>query len=835
MRWQQLKIWVKRLLLFSLILIILSVILTIFLNQLIPKKQLKNLILNIGKNYLGRELDFQKIYINIFKGIIINNIEIKPLSSVTNSVSFKIDEIQLRHNWKSLLKLKIDINKIIAKNLKLVISKKQLKNELTFYKNKFKAKKVEIKRKRKIKIDIKEIETFNDQIAYIVSGEKILQILFDRLQIKFGTKTGIKLNTEAVVMYKNIKSIVEKEIILTRKKQIIKGDIYLPDKKLGFKLQLSATNKKDFALKMKTEYNRELIDTTGNLSFISNILRIKDLKIRNRNINGVLNNNGYINFGTGLIKIYTSAVFNSLIKQRLSYFIKFNKKFDFNLNGSFKLKILSKLKRLKNIIINGNIVLNNSRIKIARNRINIKEFNANLLRNNLEADTLFEIPQKVSGKMKIKKNNIFNKTVPVEITGSLMRLNLKNIITNYKYKIQPENVKLNLKYFVQKKKLAIENISFYVGKGKVKANGIYYFNERTGNIYVYPERISVENIITNIKGNISGNMKLSFGLNKSNRVKLHTIDGIVKGNIIHKEYNLSIKFPFKMSDYIIDFPGAKFFTKRSTFYVDKGQLNLKTKFLSIKAHSTAFNLADLKKYNISGISKINFSFNKNLAQKEKYNFKLDIYSDNISFNKLKFINTKGNLLLKDGNLDADLRVARFYAGSINVQGNGALDRIKIDAEGRNINLEKLIKDISGENISGGLRFDFNGIYNSKQKRIEGILEANAVKGEMYNTRFQKKLPDLLPSDLFYKNIDLKVKLEDDSIFIEKLEFSGTENQFYLNINGNYKTQKKILYLNIKGNFNEEFVKNVPNLLLLKELEKQDNLYYLKPIKRTIKF
>lgn len=834
MRWQQLKTWVKRFLLLSLILITLSVILTIFLNQLIPKTQLKNLILTIGRNYLAREIDFKKIYINIFNGIIINNIEIRPLGSVADSADFKIDEIQLRHNWKSLLKLKIDIDKIIVKNLKLEISKNQIRNEIAFYKKKFKIETPEIKKKPEIKIDIKEIEIFNNQITYTVSGKKILQILFDKLQIKFGSRKGIKLNTEAVVMYKNIKNVIEKEIILTRKKQIIRSVIYLPEKNLGFKLKLSATNRKDFIVRLKTEYKNELIYSTGNLSFISNILKIKNLEIRNRNINGVLNNNGYINFETGLIKLYTSAEFNSLMKQKLSHFIKLNKELDFNLNGSFKLKIMSKLNKLKNATINGNIVLNNSRIKITHNIINIRELNANLFKNSLEANTLFEIPQRISGKMKIKKNNIFSKIIPVEISGSLVAVNLKNIITNYKYRIQPENVKLNLKYFFQKKKLAIENISFSAGKGKIKANGIYYFDKKIGNIYLYPERVFIEDIITNLKGNISGNIKLSFGLN-NNKVKLHSADGIIKGNVIHREYNFSIKFPFKMRNYIIDFSGSKFFTTRSTFRIDRGELNLNTKILSIKAHSTGFNLADLKEYNISGISKIDFSFNKNLLRKERYSFKLNIYSDNIIFNKLKFINTKGNLLLKDGKIDADLRIGRFYAGSIKVQGNGALDRIKINAEGRNINLEKLIKDISGENISGRLKFDFSGIYNPEEKRIKGTLEANAVKGEMYGTRFQKKLPDLLPSDLFYKNMDLKIKLDDNTIFIEKMEFFGTENQFYLNINGNYKTEKRILYLNIKGNFNEEFVKNVPNLLLLKELEKRDNLYYLKPIKRMIKF
>jgi len=836
-KWQLLKIWVKRLFIFSLSIIFLFVLLTIFLNQIIPKKQLKSLLLNVGKSYLNREINFQKIYINIFKGIIISSIDVSPVQSITNSAKFKIDEIQLRHNWKSLLRLKIDINKIIVKNLQLIITKKQLKNEINFYQQKFKKKKIETleSKKIKIKIDIKAIESFNNKIVYKISNNDSIDITLENFLLKFGTEKGIKLKAKSEVLYKNIKAVIKKELISTKKKQIIEADIWLPEKNLNFNLYSFATNKQDFTINLKAKFAKKLFRIIGNFSFFKNILNLKNFKISDLSQNLIFIDSGYINFDSGLIKLNTKTKLVSFQKKDILFITDFNnQEFNFNINGNIKINIVSHIKNLKNVILNGKIDLYKSEIKTSNETINIENLNSDIIKNNLEAKTTFRLSDKIGSDIEIKKDNIFDKSIPIEITGKVNNLNLKTILTNFKFKFQPEDIKINLKYFIDEKKIKIDDLNFKINTGKFKLIGIYNLNKEIPNtFFIKVKNFPVKNIITNqLNGNISGEANISFRLSKSNKLILTQFYGNTEGNLLYKEYKFFVTVPFRMNENILNFSNGLLKIEKNIIYVS-GKFNLKTEELFLDGNGKNFTLARLKRYNLSGKSKINFSFYKNFKQNEKTSFNINIGSDSIVFNNLKFNNVNGGIFIEGKNLKANLKVDKFYSGKINLDGKGPLDKIKISGTGEDIELEKMIKELTGENISGKLKFKLDGIYNLKKGKINLELKAKAEKGEMRDTKFQKNLSgflNLLPlQDIFYKNIDILLKINEQTIYIEKVKIIGYD-QIY-KIDGIYNIENELFKLKIRPQFNEDFVMNVPiflqlNLPIVKEKE---GWYYIKNI------
>ncbi len=827
MKWQQVKTLVKKILFTFIFILTILIFLTIFINTIIPKKQIKSLIIKYGKIYTGRDIDINNISINIFKGIVAEKIEIAPFTDITNSAKIDIQELQLRYNWKDLLKFKINIEKLVIKGIEFRLERKSLNSEISYYKNKFKPKKVSYKRKSKIKFKIREIETIDDNILLIIlKDNKSINIKIKNGIIKFGRQGGIKIIETSDIIYKNINASVIGNLLFVSNRISGKFDIKTSDKNILMTTLFLSTNKKEFFTKNRVKYLSHNINAQGFLTFSTNRLILRQFNMSDMNIIYMKIPNGFIN--TKSQNIFFDAVVNFKdLKPDLFTFIK---NVDFKINGDTKLNLRSNLKNIQRLIVSGELNLIDSYINFGNRKLSIKSFAGTLKNNILTSKANLKYANDSNMDIVLNKKDIFNNKVPLLINGKIDRIDLNNVSTNIKTKFVPSNIRFDLVYNIFEKKITFKKCKFNINTSIIDANGDYHLKKEIPNIFNLKLRnFSLKNIITNkVGGIVSADSSLSFSISKENKFIINYLNGTLNGPVTYDDISTHVVVPFEMKKQIFQSDKIKISVGKNIITGD-AQYNLNLKNIYFKGNSTKFDITELKIPNIFGKIDFDIEFRETLKDDKKPELNLSLSAARLKYMKLNFNDIKGSMSLKDNKVKSTL-LTKAYNGNINISADGNLDIIGITGQGTNLKVKGIMKDLVDEDISGTMNFKLNGTYSSKKHKFENTLNARIIRGEIKNTKFQKNMSGfvgLLPlQDVFYKEIDANIRFVNKQIYFEKVNIIGFDQHHI--VNGFYNIADKTFDIKIKSRFNEEFVMNIPNFGL-PILEHKNGWYYIKKL------
>ncbi|MBN1899213.1 MAG: hypothetical protein JW827_10570 [Spirochaetes bacterium] len=836
MKSHPLRKWVKRFFIVFFILLILFLLLTFLLNKLLPKEQLKSIIKRSGTSYLGREFNFQDIHIDVFKGIVISGLEINALETVPDSVHFSIDQIQLRHNWRSLLKLRLDINRIIVNHLKIDFTQVQLDNEIHFYKQKFKKEEGEDTGSSKagIQIDIKSIEGHDNRIIYRKKKQNI-QIDLEQFLIQFHEKGRLKINSDLQVQYEGDRIILSESLVLGEKDREADIEVDFPSRDIQVNMKTSSTDGKNFNFKARGIYRDNNLNFGGNALYLTNRFILYKCILSDISSSLITIKGGMINLDSEYFKIDMTVHLDSFNKRNnpvLQFVLP--DELDLNVNGTANLALKGGL-NLKKMLADGGFLFQDSYINISGETIKFNDLKGIIENNDMSLSAGFHVVDKIKGHVRIKKEDCFKTSPPAELKGSIRHVNWKSLFPELE-RFKMDRALFDISFVFPMRLCKVNKMSILLPEGKIMVNGIYHLKKNLeNNITVSVEKWPVENFITNnIKGEASGEANISFTVDTNNQFRLNQLYGKVESDMNVGKYNFLVSTPFVFKDQKMVFSSGLLEIKDNRVSLN-GEYDVKEKIMTLNGKANKFIVDRLDLFDLSGQLNMDFSFQ--YFEKEKnqsLDFKID--SPAIIFNNLKFNNIKGQAFLKKDLLEAQIDVPQFYSGSVTMKGTGKLDDLAIMGKGTNIQLERLAKDLSakvkeleGGTVTGTLQFDIGGQWNLLDGKMDNSITGLASKGEMRDTKFQNNLTDLLPHDIFYKNINITMKIRQDHLLFEKVELIGQQQQIYFILSGKYDIKNLISDLVIKDlRVDEDFVKFFPNPTLILP-GKKDDYYFIKKI------
>ena len=823
MKWHPVKILLKIFFISIISILFILLILTLLFNKIVPQKNLKSLSIKFAQNFLNRNVSFDNIYLNPFKGIVISEVSIYSTIE-TNSIDYKIDKVQLEYNFKDLLsKFKINIDKITIKKLETKIDNKKILNEINFYKNKV-TKKTSTK-KEKI-FNINKIEILDSQINYEISSNKNLLIMISKNLILLNPDY-INLKLNATVLFNNF----EFNIQSLSKFSNIKKELFflIKDKKNEFEISLFSTNNSEINFNSKLNFYNNNILASGDINIQTNFLSISNFKISDvKNSSTIYIKKSEISLKNYSLKSSGKIFFNSFkISEILNYT---NIKLDISGNANFNISGLAN--KLENLLLNSEFNFTNSKIQLKNNKITLYNFNGKIIKNKLSSSTVvkFDNFNNLLTKFNFEINNIFLSKKILKFNGFIENPNLKSILTNLKIFYNPEKIFYKFTYYPIENLIKFDSLIFKFQEGEIYLYGNYSSEINSiNNFFIEVNKLSLKNFITNknIDGNLTyGKFNLFFERSKTNNLIFKKLMG---------NYQIFLKYEEK---YPLFISGPCFFTNNifittngslklnNDFINFNGTYNIKSKDFSIRAESENFNLENLKLDHLSGFSAFNLE-----SENGKF-FKLNLSSKLVNYKNFKFNNLNLTGMLRNNLLNIEGK-SEFYKGILNFIAKGPIENVEFNCQADNIALEYLSKDIIEGDLTGKMNFNIQGYYNLKNSDINLIINAKAINGEIENTSFQNNLSGFLKlmplKDIFYKSISAKFNLKNKFLKIENL-IVICDDQIY-NINGNYNLNENSLDLNIEPRFSEEFVMNIPNFVL-PVLKKEKNWYYIKNINYT---
>lgn len=820
MKWQPVKRLVKISSILLLLFVITIVIISLFLNKLLPKESLKIFIVNYFKNSLKCEIKLGDIYVNLLKGLVINDIHIYPeIGNYSNE--FKIDKIVLIYDFKDLVsKFRIEINKILIKNIEATFDKQIIIDKLKLIKSSSSQTNIQNRSGLKILIDFNEIEVLDSELKYIYENKPV-GLNLARLVLIIETNNRLKFKGNYFINYDSKELNGEVRGALGTKEEDVTLFLSYPEFKSRCELNVQSTNKINHFIKINLHIKEYPFKISSELSFSNNYVSITNFEISDLNSFEIYCKNIGFDLNKKIIKASGEI--------RLSSFddLKFYKieKLKFNINADifFNSKIF--INNLQKSIINGSLDLKNSVFEYINHKVKIENLNGKLLNSKLEGSGKAILDEKVKTDFKVILKNLILYDRDLYISGIMNGVKLRDIITNYKIEIEPSNILYEIKYNAFANLIEFEKLELIFDKGRVNLKGRYKKGENNNFILDF-NKLPSGYFITNkeLYGDLSGKIESTI-LFYSNGFILKELNGklFYNGALRVKEsygLNLTMNCFLKENKIIVENGLAEFENNDVIF---NGEYDIKNRKLLINGECKNFNLNSLKIGKLDGFGNIKFKVN------DKNNIEFYFSGKRVNRDFWKFENVGMQLFLTNNTYSGKF-LSDFCKGRIEIKFAGLDESINITGQGRDILLEELPKEFLEGEIGGLFNFEIKGNYNNKSSELVLYFTGKAEKGEIKETKIQNNLSSflkLLPlQDIFYKIINVNLILKNDELNIDNIRMIGYDQSY--EVKGLYNIKTKRLKLNIYPQFSEEFVMNVPNFIL-PVINKKNGWYYIKGI------
>ncbi len=813
--------------LFSVLLLLLLILSSYFLiNFFISKEDIKKYIISFTSSYLDRKIDFNSIDINLLKGIVLKDLTVSPITSLSNSVSFNIKEIDLKYNYKALFHFKILISSIIIKNLNIKLNDKILKDEISYYKNKF------------ANTNKKSTKTNKKNFLYLTS-----------LQLNDSTiiYNNYKFNINSINLNNNGKLISLKnnfELFFKNKKVKVNGSIYTFNKIINInenidynkyysKIKIISYALTNIKINSSIFHNKKYISTiNGSISYSTNKIAIQHIIISDKSKNSIQLKNCLFYIKKLLFKGNIYLKMFSFQKNSSFFNISDSIKFpDFNSSLNGNLFLILNIKNPKNSIIKkGKIKLEKFYLSIStNNKLHLFNSKFSIKNNKLIAN----LPAIIFNKMNFYGNSsIKNVFSPYKISVNIFskRINLKSYI---KKELLLDDVSISSFFNLKNNLVHFNSIQCRLNKSKINSTGNLYIS--TNDSYTNQFKINISgiglndidnliNISTNtlpIKTKFNNLTYIKFTL--KNGFKIRDFTGSISGKFEYDKINGKLHTKYTLINDYLHLNSANINTLHTQILI-KGGYNLKNNSIHLTGKSS-INLRYIPYLkNSSGIANLKFSLEKSSI----LNSELSLSSKFLTLYSLDFNNINSHIILKNKKIYGYLNAKRFYNGQIYSTITN-FNSLKIYTRGKNIDIAKLTKKFITGNISGTL--NFNSLLIKEDSNLSGNIKFQCKKGEIENTEYQKKLGGFLNlidslEDIFYDLIEGEITLTSKKIKIKKLQIICPDQRY--SAKGFYNIQNNTMNINVAPAFSETFVENVPNFAL-QIIKKKNGWYYIKNV------
>ncbi len=820
------------------IFLILSFGLTLYINKILTYDKLLQLSQKYSQLYLNRNLTFKSYKVNIFKGIILNGVAVEKNNGIKNTTGFVIEEINLRYDFRKLLKLKLYIDKVVVKSIILEINKKIIQSEWDYYKEKFTSYQTnsgglpEFEKKEKKVVNIKSIEIIDSEIIYKHLNKKIKFIIND---FEFKDEEIKKINNDIIIQYLNNKIAVKGNIFFNEK-AVLNWNVDVPEK-LSLKLNVETTNFTNFLLKAgidykKNHYNLSSFFQRKEKNIIVSSLLFCDYK------NRVTLSKGLLNLTSLNVGFKLSSQLKDIDNEDIKNFINIDK-YNFKANLDIDLFVGLNLNNWKNIKLNGRIIMNNCMLESGGEKFFFDKGEIIVKNNEVNIKSGMVRYKGYDFQYELFKKDLFNRFFPYHIKIKSSKVNLNQFIKhkNFLLKNNLYNLSLESTLSLKNRLINFKNINFDFLHGQVCMKGIINFKNKNELLLEFNQEIKDMNVnklmesykIKDITGTIQAQSILRVSIFSNKKFKLNKLKGEIKSQMDYKNLNnLNLNVVYKLRKNKIYFYKSylNYDYNRIDFW---GKYNLKDQLLTLNGVKNRLFLASLKflEQKVQGIVGFDFVLKKKAAQ--KMNIKIKLNSGEVIYQNLKFKNINGNVAINSNRFEGKLNINDFYKGKINTEIKGDFNNnFNISANGEKVKISPLSKDFFNQDISGILDFDMS--FNYKKESKTGTINIKAQKGEISDTIFQKKLSGILSlaelQDIFYKDIVFSAALENKLIKFNTFKIKCTDQEY--NIQGQYSFKNKKINLIIFTKLHEEFMKNIPNLVL-PVIHEKGSWYYIKPI------
>lgn len=811
--------------------------LTLYINKILTYNKLLQLTQKYSQLYLNRNLTFKSYKVNIFKGIVLNGVAVEKNKGIKNTAGFVIEEINLRYDFGKLLKLKLYIDKVIVKSIILEINKKIIQSEWDYYKKKFTSYQTnsvelpEFEKKEEKAVNIKSIEIIDSEITYKHLNKKIKFIIND---FEFRDEQIKKIKNDIIIQYLNNKIAVEGNIFLNEK-AVLNWNINL--QKLSLKLNIETTNFTDFLLKAGVDYKKNhynlssFFQRKGKNIIVSSLL-FCDYKNRITLTKGLLNLTS-LNVGFKL-----SSQLKDIDNEYIKNFINIDK-YNFKANLDIDLFVGLNLNNWKNIKLNGRIIMDNSMLESGEEKFFFDEGEIIVKNNEVSINNGMVSYKGYDFQYELYTKNLFNQFSPYHFKIKSNKVNLNQFLKhkNPLLKNNLYNLSLESTLSLKNKLINFKNINFNFLQGQVCMKGIINFKNKNELLLEFNQEIKDMNVnklmesykIKDIIGTIQAQSILRASISSNKKFKLNKLKGEIKSQMDYKNLNnLNLNVVYKLRKNKIYFYKSylNYDYNRIDFW---GRYDLKDQLLTLNGCKNRLFLASLKflEQQVQGI--VGFDFVLKKKADEKMNIEIKLNSGEVIYQNLKFKNINGNIAINSNRFDGKFDINNFYKGKINTEIEGEFNNnFNISANGKKVKIAPLSKDFFNQDISGILDFDMS--FNYKKENKTGTINIKAQKGEISDTIFQKKLSGFLSlaelQDIFYKNIIFSASLENDLVKFNTFKIKCTDQEY--NIQGHYSLKNKKIDFLVFTKLHEEFMKNIPNLVL-PVIQEKGNWYHIKPI------
>jgi len=837
-RWLQEK-WVKKLFIifFSLLifLIILSFGATLYLKKILTHDKIMQIVQRYSQLYLNRDVTFEKYDFNIFRGVVLNKVRVEKNTNINNSTDLEISQIDLRYDFKKLLKLKFHVNRIVVIGLDLDVDKKIIQEEVSFYKKRFSP---VSGRTDEVQDDSQERSfrirsvTLDDSRISFIQNTGAVKLFINELEYREDKNKKIK--NDITIQFKN-KNINVKGDILFDEKNILDWKISLPEHS-RLDLNIETENFSNFKLLSKVKWKTKRFMVSALLGRAEEFLIVKSIKIDDQ-INQVYCNKGLINIKTLQSHFQCVSKLKNIDNKYMEPFL-LTDKYIFNADLDLDLLINLDFNSLKKALFNGKVFLYNSRLRIEKDHFLFKKSSINIVDNDITVKKGIVRYKDHDFLYDLDKKQVFERSVPFYFKLRIPALTISKFITdadpllnNKIYNIDADCI-LNL----NNKKVIFNSITFNFLKGQSLAKGSIDFKDKDRILIEFDQNLVNADAgllmsfyqVKDISGTVQVQSASEIYYIPGHKPELDKLKGTITSQLNFKQINdLNVNINYKLRD------------KKQRIYFYDSQLNydynrvnfwgfydLKEKYFKLDGANNRLFLSSIKILEQKAKGDLKFDLFAEKKFEEKLFTTLKITSGNVIYQNLEFNNITADIAMSSNTFKGTMKISEFYKGSITADVIGTTDQdIKISARGSKVKMAPLSKDLFSQEISGDLTVDMELNINKSSKT--GIINISADKGEISDTIFQKKISGFLSlpelQDIFYKKIVLKVNINDDLLNFDQFSILCSDQEH--NINGNYDLSNKKVNWIIKMKLHEDFIKNVPNFIL-NSMKEKNNWYYV---------
>ncbi|MBU1076321.1 MAG: hypothetical protein KKH98_03450, partial [Spirochaetes bacterium] len=715
MRWLQEK-WVKKLFIifFSLLifLIILSFGATLYLKKILTHDKIMQIVQRYSQLYLNRDVTFEKYDFNIFRGVVLNKVRVEKNTNINNSTDLEISQIDLRYDFKKLLKLKFHVNRIVVIGLDLDVDKKIIQEEVSFYKKRFSP---VSGRTDEVQDDSQERSfrirsvTLDDSRISFIQNTGAVKLFINELEYREDKNKKIK--NDITIQFKN-KNINVKGDILFDEKNILDWKISLPEHS-RLDLNIETENFSNFKLLSKVKWKTKRFMVSALLGRAEEFLIVKSIKIDDQ-INQVYCNKGLINIKTLQSHFQCVSKLKNIDNKYMEPFL-LTDKYIFNADLDLDLLINLDFNSLKKALFNGKVFLYNSRLRIEKDHFLFKKSSINIVDNDITVKKGIVRYKDHDFLYDLDKKQVFERSVPFYFKLRIPALTISKFITdadpllnNKIYNIDADCI-LNL----NNKKVIFNSITFNFLKGQSLAKGSIDFKDKDRILIEFDQNLVNADAgllmsfyqVKDISGTVQVQSASEIYYIPGHKPELDKLKGTITSQLNFKQINdLNVNINYKLRD------------KKQRIYFYDSQLNydynrvnfwgfydLKEKYFKLDGANNRLFLSSIKILEQKAKGDLKFDLFAEKKFEEKLFTTLKITSGNVIYQNLEFNNITADIAMSSNTFKGTMKISEFYKGSITADVIGTTDQdIKISARGSKVKMAPLSKDLFSQEISKNL-------------------------------------------------------------------------------------------------------------------------------------